>query len=122
MTIYIDVVLILNFVIDMLLIIGVDMLLKRHTKFRKIVISSLIGSLSTLLLFVIKGSLWMFMYKLVISVFLVIIAFGYKGFDYFKENLFWLYIISIILDLLFAIALFVFGKNKFVSLLYNKVF
>ena len=38
MTIYIDVVLILNFVIDMLLIIGVDMLLKRHTKFRKIVI------------------------------------------------------------------------------------
>lgn len=97
MTIYIDVVLILNFVIDMLLIIGVDMLLKRHTKFRKIVISSLIGSLSTLLLFVIKGSLWMFMYKLVISVFLVIIAFGYKGFDYFKENLFWLYIISIIL-------------------------
>ena len=97
MTIYIDVVLILNFVIDMLLIIGVDMLLKRHTKFRKIIISSLIGSLSTLLLFVIKGSLWMFMYKLVISVFLVIIAFGYKGFDYFKENLFWLYIISIIL-------------------------
>lgn len=42
MTIYIDVVLILNFVIDMLLIIGVDMLLKRHTKFRKIVISSLL--------------------------------------------------------------------------------
>ena len=97
MTIYIDVVLILNFVIDMLLIIGVDMLLKRHTKFRKIVISSLIGSLSTLLLFIIKGSFWMITYKLVISIFLVIIAFGYKGFDYFKENLFWLYIISIIL-------------------------
>ncbi len=94
MTIYIDVVLILNFVIDMLLIIGVDMLLKRHTKFRKIIISSLIGSLSTLLLFIIKGSFLMITYKLVISIFLVIIAFGYKGFDYFKENLFWLYIIS----------------------------
>lgn len=97
MIIYVDVVLMLNFVIDMFLMIGVDMLLKRHTKFRRIFISSLIGSLSTLLLFVIKGSLWMFAYKLVISIFLIIISFGYKGFDYFKENLFWLYIISIIL-------------------------
>lgn len=97
MVIYVDVVLILNFIIDMLLMIGVDMLLKRHTKFKRILISSILGSVSTLLLFTIKGSIWMLIYKLVISIFLVIISFGYKGFDYFKENLFWLYIISIIL-------------------------
>lgn len=97
MVIYVDVILFLNFFIDMFLLVSVDMLLKRHASFKRIFFSSLVGSLSTLLLFAFKGSFLMFTYKLVVSVFLVIIAYGYRGFDYFKENLFWLYIISIIL-------------------------
>lgn len=97
MVIYVDVVVVINFVIDLFLLVCVDMLLRRHVCFWRIFFSSLFGALSTLLLFVVSGGLWMFFYKLLVSVFLVIIAYGYRGFDYFKDNLFWLYVISIIL-------------------------
>lgn len=97
MTIYVDVVLLLNFIIDLLLLFSVDILLRRFAKKRRIVVGALVGSLSTLLLFLVKGQAFLIVYKLVTSIVLVIIAFGYKSFSYFKDNLFWLYVVSIIL-------------------------
>lgn len=97
MTIYIDLVLILNFIIDFLLLISVDLLLKRHTKIKKIIIASLLGSISTIMLFYIHNNYLLLFYKFIISILMIIIAFKYNSFNYFKENLFWLYIISIIL-------------------------
>ena len=97
MIIYIDLILILNFIIDMLLLISVDMLLKRKVPFKRIALASFIGSLSTLSLFYISSSVTLLLIKLLISIVMVIIAFKYESFNYFKENLFWLYIISIIL-------------------------
>ncbi len=97
MTIYVDVVLLLNFIIDLLLLFSVDILLKRFAKKRRIVVGALVGSLSTLLLFLVKGQTFLIVYKLVTSIVLVIISFGYKSFSYFKDNLFWLYVVSIIL-------------------------
>ncbi|MDD4187813.1 MAG: sigma-E processing peptidase SpoIIGA [Bacilli bacterium] len=97
MIIYIDLIILINFIIDGLLLISVDILLKRNTKIKKIILAALIGSLSTLLLFTIKSSLLLLLFKLIISIIMVIISFGYKSFKYFKDNLFWLYIISIIL-------------------------
>ena len=97
MIIYLDLLIVLNFIIDSLLLIGVDVLLKRRAKFKRIFIASLIGSLSILLLFYINGSAGLLAYKLITSIIMVIIAFKYEDFHYFKENLFWLYVISIIL-------------------------
>ena len=97
MTIYIDLIIILNFFIDFILVMGVDVLLKRKTKILRIIISSLIGSLSTLLLFYINNNIILILYKFIISIFMVLIAFKYESFKYFKDNLIWLYIISIIL-------------------------
>lgn len=97
MIVYIDIVIIVNFIIDLLLLISVDLLLKRKTKFKKILIASLIGSSSTMLLFIINSNLLLLFFKFIISILMILISFNYKSFKYFKDNLFWLYIISIIL-------------------------
>ncbi len=95
--VYIDLVIIINFLIDMLLLISVDLLLKRKAKFKKIIIASLLGSLSTLLLFYINNNTILLIFKLLISVIMVVVSFGYLSFHYFKDNLIWLYITGIIL-------------------------
>ncbi|MDD2504997.1 MAG: sigma-E processing peptidase SpoIIGA [Bacilli bacterium] len=97
MIIYIDLIIIINFFVDALLLISVDLLLKRKTNFKKIIYASLIGSFSTLSLFIIKSSLILLIFKLVISIIMVLTAFKYESFKYFKDNLFWLYVVSIIL-------------------------
>lgn len=97
MTIYIDIILIINFIIDLLLLLSVSFLLKRRASLTRIIISSSIGSLSTLLLFVIHNNFLLLIYKLLISIIMIIITFKYNNFHYFKDNLIYLYIISIIL-------------------------
>ena len=97
MTIYIDIILLINFIIDLLLLLSVSFLLKRRASITRIIISSSIGSLSTLLLFVIHNNFFLLIYKLLISIIMIIITFKYNNFHYFKDNLIYLYIISIIL-------------------------
>lgn len=97
MIIYIDLVILINFIIDTLLLISVALLLKRKTKFKRIIIASLLGSLSTLMLFLFNNSLILLLLKFFISTLMVVITFKYENFHYFKDNLIWLYIISIIL-------------------------
>ena len=97
MIIYVDLVIILNFIIDCLLLIGVSLLLKRKAKLKRLILAALFGSISTLLLFYLHSNLLLLLYKFIISVIMVITAFGYVNFHYFKDNLFWLYVIAIIL-------------------------
>jgi len=97
LVVYLDLLILLNFIIDSLLLISVDVLLKRRTKFYRIMLAALIGSLSILLLFYINGTTGLLAYKIITSIIMVMIAFKYENFYHFKENLFWLYIISIIL-------------------------
>ncbi|MDD2409104.1 MAG: sigma-E processing peptidase SpoIIGA [Bacilli bacterium] len=95
--IYIDLVILINFIIDLLLLISVDLLLKRKAKFKRIIIASILGSISTLLLFYINNNFMLLIFKLFISILMVIIAFKYETFNYFKDNIIWLYILGIIL-------------------------
>ncbi len=97
MTIYIDIILLINFIIDLLLLLSVSFLLKRRASLTRIIISSSIASLSTLLLFVIHNNFLLLIYKLLTSIIMIIITFKYNNFHYFKDNLIYLYIISIVL-------------------------
>lgn len=97
MVIYIDLIIILNFTIDFILLLSVDNFLKRKTKINRLLISSLIGSISTILLFYINDNLTLNLYKITISIIMITVAFKYESFNYFKDNLIWLYIISIII-------------------------
>ena len=95
--IYIDLVILFNFIIDLLLLISVNLLLKRKVKFIRLVTASIVGSISTLLLFYINDNYILLIFKLIVSILMVIIAFKYDSFNHFKDNLIWLYILGIIL-------------------------
>lgn len=97
MVIYVDLIIIFNFFIDLLLLIGTSLILKRRAPIKRLLIASILGSLSCIILFYINNNIFLLIYKLIISILMVIISFKYESFKYFKDNLIWLYIISIIL-------------------------
>ena len=97
MVVYVDIIILINLLIDLLLIVSLSLLLKRKTSMIRMISSSLFGSLSTILLFYIHNNIYLLLYKLAVSIIMVIIAFKYENFNYFKDNLIYLYILSIIL-------------------------
>lgn len=94
MKIYVDIVFMINFMFDFLLLLTVNIVLKRNAKLKRIFIGSLIGGLSIFLLFINLNSLGLFLFKIIISILMIIITFGRN--NLFK-NIVYLYFISIIL-------------------------
>lgn len=97
MKIYLDLVMILNFCFDFLLLLSVSILLKRNIKIERIIFGSFIGGLSILTLFININSLELFIIKIIISIIMILISFGYKDIKYFLKNILFLYMASIIL-------------------------
>ena len=97
MKIYLDIVIIINFFFDFLLLFSVSYILKRNTKIHRLIIGSLIGGVSLLSLFINMTSFELFLYKVIISILMIFISFGYKDIKYFINNIIYLYINSIIL-------------------------
>lgn len=97
MKIYLDLVLFINFSFDLILLLTVALTLKRNIKIIRLIIGSLIGSLSVLLLFIKINSIELFVFKIFISIIMILITFGYKNLKYTIKNLSYLYISSIIL-------------------------
>ena len=97
MKIYVDLVLLLNFAFDLILLLTVSILLRRNAPINRIIMGSFIGSLSVLLLFININSFTLFIFKFIISVFMVIITFKFKNIKYTFRNMFYLYISSIVL-------------------------
>lgn len=94
MKIYIDYVLLINFFFDFLILLTVSIILKRNRKLYRIILGSLIGSLSVLILFLNISNISLFLFKLLISIMMIITAFGCKD---FMKNFLYLYFVSIIL-------------------------
>lgn len=97
MKLYIDLILILNFFIDFILLLSVSIILRRNSNINRIILSSFIASFSVFLLFTRINSIELFILKVLISIIMVLIAFGYKNIKYFTNNLLFLYINSIVL-------------------------
>ena len=97
MKIYLDLVMILNFFSDFILLLSVKIILKRNIKLNKIILGSFIGGLSILLLFFNINSLFLFFTKIIISILMIITSFGYKNIKYTLVNFLYLYMSSIIL-------------------------
>lgn len=94
MTIYVDLVFIINLIMDFYILSGVKFLLKLETKLVRILFGSLIGSLSLFLLFFHLSIFFLNLLKIIISLLMVLITFGkYKFFN----RLFYLYVVSIFL-------------------------
>ena len=97
MKIYLDLIMILNFFFDLLLLLSVAIILKRKIIYERLIMASFIGGLSILGLFINFNSLTLFIYKIIISLMMVIICFKYQDLKYFINNLIYLYINSIVL-------------------------
>ena len=97
MTIYLDLIMILNFAIDFILLLTVSLILKRNISINRILIGSFIGGLSILLLFFNMNSFILFIIKVIISIIMVLITFKYINIKYTLVNLLYLYMTSIIL-------------------------
>ncbi|MFA5408364.1 MAG: sigma-E processing peptidase SpoIIGA [Bacilli bacterium] len=97
MKVYLDLILILNFLFDFMLLLVVGFLLKRHASLKRLLLGSLIGSLSIFFLFMDLSSLELFLLKVLISILMVIISFKFRDIKYTFRNLLYLYSSSIII-------------------------
>lgn len=113
MTVYLDIVFLLNYVIDFLIILTLGITLKYRIKIKRIVFSSLLGSLSLLILFVNLNNFSMLLFKLFISFILVVTAYGFKSISFTIKNIIYFFFISIIYGgfLYFIIDNFTFKSN-----------
>lgn len=94
MRIYIDLFFLFNTVMDIIIITSVSILLKRNTTYKRILISSLLGGLSSLMLFT---SINRLLLELITIILMITIAFKYKNIRYFLTNILYTYILSILL-------------------------
>lgn len=94
MRIYIDLFFLFNIIMDIIIITSVSILLKRNTTYKRILISSLLGGISSLMLFT---SINRLLLELITIILMITIAFKYKNIRYFLTNILYTYILSILL-------------------------
>lgn len=94
---YIEEILILNFIIDYILLKSVNMLLKNNVKNIKLLYGSLIGEISLIYLFTDISSLNMIIFKIILGLLMIFITFGNKDRKTFFTNVTWFYILSFFL-------------------------
>ena len=97
MTIYLDGVFLLNFFFDFILLLSVSIMLKRNIKTIYLLLGSLVGSLSVFMLFLSISRFELIVFKVIISILMIITSFGYKNIKYTIKNIIYLYLLSIIL-------------------------
>ncbi len=97
MKIYIDLILFLNFAFDFIILLTTSILLKRNTKLIRIFIGAIIGSITILVLFIPFTTFSLFIIKIILSIIIILSTFGYHDIKYTLNNLFYFYIVSIIL-------------------------
>ena len=97
MKVYVDLIILLNFYLDFLLLMTTSIVLKRNTSLKRIILGTFIGSISILFLFWSISSFSLFLVKLGIAILMVILTFGYKDLKYTINNLGYFYMISVIL-------------------------
>ena len=97
MTIYLDLVFLLNYCYDFLLLMTVSIVLKRYAKIWKLLLGALTGSLSLIILFINISNILLFIFKVIVSIIMCLISFGFINSKYSLTNIIYLYMCSVIL-------------------------
>lgn len=97
MTIYLDLIFILNFFLDFILLLSVSVILKRNMGVIRAILGAFIGMITMISLFINISSLTLFLIKSIMSIFMCLVSFSYKNLKYTLNNIFYLYIVSILL-------------------------
>lgn len=96
MKIYLDLLIILNTLFDYVLLNSVNFILRRNVSYYRIVLASLLGNISLLLLLVSDSSVLIFV-KLLIAFIINLICFGYRDVRYLLKNVIYFYLVSMLL-------------------------
>lgn len=94
MKVYIDLYFLINYILDLTLLIGTSKVLKRHVKIIRYLLGALIGNISIFILFIKINNIELFVLKILISILMIITTFGVRD---ILKNVFYFYILSIIL-------------------------
>lgn len=105
--VYVDLVILINFIFDFSLLLAVDLLLKRNASWIRVSLGSIIGELSIVTLFINFNSYTLFIFKIFLSILMSLVTFSYKDIKYTFYNVIYLYLLGIIL-------------GGFVTYLYNE--
>lgn len=97
MKVYLDIIFLINFIYDFIILLSSSIILKRNTKIIRIITGSLFGSLTMFIYFIRMNNIEIIIYKLVVSFIMLVITFNYKNIKYFLKNLYYFYMIGIIL-------------------------
>ena len=97
MEVYIDILILINFFCDFLILYSVSIILKYNIKLRRLILASLIGSLSIIVLFIKLNNILLFILKLILASIMNYIAFGYKNIKYFITNIIYFFLNNILL-------------------------
>ena len=95
MKIYIDLFFLLNLIMDCIIIISTSILLKRKTSTIRIILSSLLGGISSLLL--LFSNINKILLEVISIILMVLIAFGYNKIRYIIKNIIYVYLLSTLL-------------------------
>lgn len=97
MTIYIDLLFILNFIYDFLLLMTVSVTLKRNTTIKRLLFGAFLGGISTFIILIPINKYLLLLIKILASLIMVIVTYKFKDIKYFFHNIIYLYMSSVIL-------------------------
>lgn len=91
---YIESIFIINYLLDYMILYGTKRILNKNTKNYKLLLSSLLGSLTTFIVYIKISTIELLLVKLIISIGMIYISFGKKD---FLKTILYFYCISVIL-------------------------
>jgi len=97
MTIYLDLVFLLNLWFDFTLLLTVNNTLKRNSSIKRLILGAFIGSLTIFTLFLPLSNITLFLLKIALGFLMCIISFGIKDKNYTFQNVAYLYMTSTVL-------------------------
>ena len=95
--IYIDELMLLNFIIDYVILSTLTFLLKKNVKKRRIFLSCIVGEISILYVFISMNNLLLVLFKLVLGIIMIIILYGYSDIKSFFKEIVYFYILCFFL-------------------------
>lgn len=97
MKIYLDLLLILNFIIDFIILLSVGIILRRNYNSKRIILGSFVGSFSIILVFLNISNFLLIILKLIIGIIINIISFKFINIKYTIKNVLYFYTNSLLL-------------------------
>lgn len=111
---YIEELLIINFIIDFIILDTINILINNNIKKKRIIYGSLFGEISLIYLFINMNTFIMIIFKILLGMIMVYISFGYNDYKSYMRNLIWFYMVSFFL----GGALYYFKINSLIKYKY----